>query len=426
MRIGVVRRDDPGVFADACAPLNGSDSTCVQLPSHIATGLVLGAASNGLLGNATEIMRWTRALDSDHAAMQRLLTQVFPRATSSEVSAFMDRVPGARMAGGMFHRLRHGHDLEGLIAITQRYGWKEAATWANHVFLRDFWTPHGIPWLPVGSGRVLDLLTSWGVRRSVAASLLSVNAATLGGLGLAFASGSIVRRAAARRFGRARIVRQFRHALDAAEAGDLGQVCTRFGSIIDTLEHHVTVHDRLAMASVLVAGAEREFEVAEVRIRAAHMAAHELRTIIRRSDPSAALDVWAGASVSMHGFAGLLLARAHPLAYDEDRADIAALQTLRSTVERAVRHAVQLNQDGGALRPRRPLSAVVNYLIALDTTLAYPDVVIDREERDPLVVRDRMVRGLEQVPRGFETYASSVLERLVRRYPVGSGNGAMA
>jgi hypothetical protein len=417
VRHGFIPRDDPERFAEACSPLNAA-ATDLEVPAHVATGLVLGAASSGVLTNATDLMRWTRALDSDSAALQRFLSSVFPRATASEVSAFMDRVPGARMAGGMFHRLRHGHDLEGLIAVTQRYGWREGATWANHLFLRDFWTPHGIPWLPAGSGRVLDLLTSWGVRRSVAASLLSVNAASLGGLALAFAAGSIVRNVARGRIGRARLVRQFRHALEAAEAGDLGQACTRFASIVDTLEPHVTVYDRLAMATVLVGSAEHELDALEARIRAAHMAVQELHFVVRRAEPSAVLELWAGASVSLHGFAGLLLARAYPLAYDEDRFDTAALLTLRSTVERALRHAASLHQERGPLRPRRPLSATVNYLIAMDTTLAFPDVVIDREERDPLVLRDRLLRGLEQVPPGFEGYAGEVRDRLVRRYPL--------
>jgi hypothetical protein len=415
--IGPFRGDDPVLFEQACAPLNGPGAGRLDMPVTIASGLVLVAASLGLLVNATALMRWTRMLDSDGAALQRFLREVLPLATRAEVSAFLDRVPGATYAGGMFHRLRHGHDLAGFIAVTQHHGWEAGLTWFNHVFVRDFWTPHGVPWLPAGSGRLLDLLAEWGVKRTVAASLLSVNAATLGGMLLAISATRLLRRAAMQGVGLARLRRDMAAALEAAEVGDLRQACARVHRIGLAYPSYVDARTRFALAGSLVSAAQREDD-GDLRVEAGDLALGLLRDVLDRCPPSQTVVLWGGASVSFVGLTGLLYAQAYPLAYHDDRPNLAERQALRSTVDRALRHADVLNEDGGMLRPRRPLSAAVNYLLALDTAIAYPDVVVRAGTPSPDAIRRKLEMTLTTVDQRMRPYAEQVSERLAQRYPL--------
>lgn len=408
--------DDPLRFERDCAPLNGPAGERLDVPVTISTGLVLGAASAGLLTNATDLMRWTRAFDSDGAALQRFLQEALPTATTSEVAAFMDRVPGATYAGGMFHRLQHGHDLAGLVAVTQRYGWEAGLSWFNHVFARDFWTPHGVPWLPAGSGPLLDVLFEWGVRRTVAASLLSVNAATLGGMLLAIGATKLLGRAAIKAVARVRLRRDMASAFEAAEVGDLQQACVRVQRVRLAYPTVLDARARFSLAAALVRGAQAEGD-GDLRVETGALALELLREVLDREAPSRSVALWGGAPVSFAGLIGLLYGQAYPLAFHDDRPHLAARQALRSTVDRALRQAAALNEAGGALRPRRPLSAAVNYLIALDTAAAYPDVVT-RAGTSPVTIRRTLDATLATVDDGMRSYAERVRERLARRYPL--------
>lgn len=157
------------VNGDSISALEKSENPLIELerrkvPKHVTMHLIHLFTAAGVFTNADDITRFTRDLmDNDNAAIQQWLRKVFSPEEAREISLWMDTSPGAEYAGGWAHRLEHGHDISALVELSNEYGLTGAIEWTNHVWLRDFWTPHGVPYLPSGSGTVYDWLVSAGV-----------------------------------------------------------------------------------------------------------------------------------------------------------------------------------------------------------------------------------------------------------------------
>lgn len=156
-----------------------------KLEAADVAGIAAFAVAAGILANETEITRFTRGImDSDSAPLQRLMQTILDPQRASEINAWMDQVPGSVAGGGWAHRLHHGHDVQSLVVLIEQEGVGAAAHWMNHIYLRDFWTPHGVPWLPGGSGDAYEVMVSLGVSPSTALDLLAINAAEAAGFTL--------------------------------------------------------------------------------------------------------------------------------------------------------------------------------------------------------------------------------------------------
>lgn len=177
---GALRGDDPERIEAECAYLTGIlRPGPAVVPNHVIQGFAAAGVAAGLLAFEGPIMRFTRGhMDVDGGVFQQLWRSVFPRSdVTRAVDTFMDHVPGWSVPGGTFHRIHHGHDLEALVRIMNDHNVEGALQWVNHVALRDFWTPHGVPFLPSGSGTVYEWLVNAGFSKATAANLLTINAA---------------------------------------------------------------------------------------------------------------------------------------------------------------------------------------------------------------------------------------------------------
>lgn len=145
------------VLADSVERLKSSENPLIRLetqkiPQNFRASFLYAAAAAGMFANATEVTRVTRALmDDDKALLQQWLRNGFNPEQAADISAWMDRVPGTEVAGGFGHRLLHGHDAQAMFELMREHGSVGAIEWTNHVWLRDFWTPHGVPYLPAGT-----------------------------------------------------------------------------------------------------------------------------------------------------------------------------------------------------------------------------------------------------------------------------------
>lgn len=414
--------DDLTAFERTPTPLGDMRAPDAPLPVTAVTGVALAGASVGAFTNATDLMRFTRPLmDADTAGLQLWLAEVFPAATNPAVSRAMDTVPGAEHAGGMFHRLQHGHDIEGLVAMVRAYGLDGAASWFNHVGLRDLWTPHGVPWLPAGASDVHAWLVELGMQRSLAATLLSVNAATLAGTALGLLAAGAFRSAIRSSLERGEAKARFDHACAALDAGDPITATERFEAAMRL--PGTTARLRL-IAAMSALEAARRSDDEETRRRVARDASYWLREFL--SDRGAetrrsSTPMWAGADVSTPGIASLLYGQAIMLAHGDDANGTLEIERMRTGVAAAIEHGDRLLDPpklGPVARPARPLSAALNYVIALETMLAYPQRLVTataqpsglrRQVREALVT----TAGSEREP-----YAVRALEQMERRYPV--------
>ena len=188
-------------------------------------------------------------MDHDQAAVQQWLRRVFNPDQAREISVWMDAAPGAEYAGGWAHRLIHGHDFAAMTEVMQEYGLVGAAEWANHVWLRGFWTPHGVPYLPAGSGTVYEWLMDAGLSSSTAMGLLTINAAE--------AASGLLLYMSAMRVGRAGFalgrVRKYRNELDQViqlvEEGSEVEAVWLVGQIEAFSERKGVSHLRLHLAT---------------------------------------------------------------------------------------------------------------------------------------------------------------------------------
>lgn len=180
--------DDLDRIKGECDFLNDWNKT--RFPTQVGQAALCAAIGAGILDNSTAITQFTRDLmDNDHGPIQVLFRRLFRPEAAEEISRWMDTVPGLDYAGGMFHRLKHGHDINALIQLVREHHITGAIEWFNHIALRDFWTPHGVPFLPSGSGTVFDWLVSLNVPKTTAIKLLSLNMAHVAGAILLYRSG---------------------------------------------------------------------------------------------------------------------------------------------------------------------------------------------------------------------------------------------
>lgn len=385
------------------------------------TGVVLAAAAVGSITNATDLMRLTRPLmDANSAGIQAWLRDTFPAAANPAVSAAMDRIPGAEYAGGTFHRLHHGHDLVGFIESVRAFGFDGAASWMNHVGLRDLWTPHGVPWLPAGSADLFAWLADLGLPKTLVASILSVNAATLAGAALGLLATTAFRQAirVATQRGEARSMLD--NAYQALDAGDPVTACERLRPLAAHPGATTALKLAVAMASLQAA---KEAVDPKTRTTVARLAADWLRQALidRKADVRGrSIPAWSHADVSATGLATLLYGQAMAFGYDVEDAVDSRYELMRTGIHELLRHADRLNDPprvAAVGRPRRPLTASVNYTMALDIVLAYPHHLA--HHFDPRSVRQKLHDALASVDdRAARAYAAAAWERLERRYPL--------
>jgi hypothetical protein len=422
IRTRLVPTDDIEAFERNATPLIDPAATEAPLPVTAVTGVALAAASVGAFANAADLMRFTRPLmDADAAGLQSWLAEVFPAAVNPAVSRAMDTLPGADYAGGMFHRLHHGHDVAGLVELVRAFGFDGAASWFNHVGLRDLWTPHGVPWLPAGAGDVHAWLVDLGMQKTLAATLLSVNAATLAGSALGLLAMTAFRRAVRSSIERAEARRRFDHALAALDAGDPVTATQRFEAAMRL--PGMTARLRLVAAMSALEAARRSDDE-QTRRRVAKDASYWLREFLAddggETARQASAPMWAGADVSTPGIAAVLYGQAIMLAYDGDATGTLEIDRMRTGVAAATEHGDRLLDPpklGPLARPARPLSAAVNYVIALETVLAYPSRLVTGHA-EPEGLRRRVREALlSAAGTEREAYARRALERLEHRYP---------
>ena len=405
-----------------------------KVPQNFFASFVYAAAAAGVVQNAAEVTRFTRGLmDNDSAGVQELLRRVFNPEQAKEISAWMDRVPGTEFSGGYAHRLFHGHDLNAMYELMQDHGAVGAAEWANHVWLRDFWTPHGVPYLPTGSGTVYSWLMDMGVTPSTAMSLLSVNAAEAAGGMLAFYS---VQRAVrgSKAFARARRYRQAVNEVEKlAQRGMEADAIFKVADIETFLDSRPAPHLRLDLALFCL---EQGYKSSANHAVSWGTHAFEIASSLCRPIEGfpKVIPYHGGTKVSFHGIAAYVTASAYASLVqrrDSDWTSIAPRlefgidQFLAVSDQQANRISIP-----GLEKPApgyRPYSALTNQLLALELVTAFGPLF--GTTSDPIAIRRRMDESLRKLAKDSGPsgeLATRISRALGRVYPWGAANSEVA
>jgi hypothetical protein len=418
------------LLGDSLEHLKSSENPLIKLeqqqgPRHVRTGVIYAAAAAGIFSNSQEITRFSRDLmDRDNAALQTWFRKVFSPEEAREISRWMDSVPGAEYAGGWGHRLTHGHDLEAAFALGLEYGHVGLIEWANHVWLRDFWTPHGVPYLPAGSGSVYEWLIGAGISPSTALGLLSINAAEA-------ATGIIGIRAGVRaRKAIASYVRSREYAKclervhvlvnEGSEAEGLRLVHkTELAASFDEAPHlrldlafFCLSRSRLSDESLSSAWGYQAYKTASDLCRDS--------SLLPRTAP-----YHGNTEVSFQGLAASIMAAATASTVQVVRPDVNAIsQQIEFGVRRFLEVAraqsrIRLQVGQKSVYGHRPYSALTNQFLALEVIYALGSLV--KTELDPAGIRrelDDLINGVQEIGDAHSEFAVRLGESLQRVYPL--------
>lgn len=395
------------VVADSVDRLQASDNPLIRIqtqkvPQNFCASFLYAAAAAGMFQNADEVTRVTRALmDDDKSLLQQWLRKVFNPEQAADISAWMDRVPGSEVAGGFGHRLLHGHDTQAMFELMRDHGSVGGIEWANHVWLRDFWTPHGVPYLPAGSETAREWLLDMGVSPSTVLSLLSINVAEAASGLLAFYS---VRRAkrgieafvTARRYKKS-VDEIKRHVQDGSELDALRLV----EDVEAFSEREAAPHLRLDLAVLCLGLSQRPDhpQAPAWGTRSFFIASN----LCRASDKFPTDVPYHGDTrVSFHGLAATILASSYASQIRRVDTD---WELISGRLEFGIRQFLHVaNEQGNASKVQihgkpvwgyRPYSALTNQLLALELTVAYGSLC--GTSIDPVTIRRKMAAGLSEL-----------------------------
>jgi tetratricopeptide (TPR) repeat protein len=415
--------DDAEQVGRECGLLNDWSQT--RFPSQVTSAAFCAAAGLGILTSATEITRVTRALmDNDRGVLQTLLRSFFNPEAAQTISRWMDTVLTQGFSGGMFHRLAHGHDLGGLLELVRQHNLTGALEWFNHVALRDFWTPHGVPYLPFGSQSIFDWLVSLGVRKTTAMSLLSLNAAQAGAALLAYkASRSAVEYVRAQ-LRKRKAQRLWDRAQSLEETNDYESADLCYD---EALSYAPDSLDALIWVSIRALERAREAENAALWRRhndRCYQLADAVR--LRLSAADQVIPFSGGTRISLRGLAATLMA----VSWSGGRGDQEdAIEGLRGILSGAVSDLLVMAEKlrAGDQVPglektflrARPFSAVLNESLALQLLTASPQPL--PTPHTPITVHKRVTDTLKAVISQNDSqsaYAGELLEGFMRKYPL--------
>lgn len=420
------------VSADSFERVRNSENPLItleqrQVPKQITSGLIYFAAASGVISNSDEITRFTRAvMDHDQSVVQQMFRKIFNPEDAREISAWMDRAPGYEIAGGWAHRLHHGHDLSAMMALHAEYGLPGVAEWTNHVWARDFWTPHGVPYLPTGSGSVYNWLVDFGVSPSNAMSLLSINAAEAAS-GLFFISaGTRVWGGVDKFRANSRYSRELKNIKKLAGNSLHEEALKQLDRLELYADRNASPHLKLDLALFCLgmslqpfspratAWGHRAFRISDQLVTAA-------------TDIPEKTEYQGGTEVSFSGLAGTIAMTTFAPYAQTANAD---LELIRVKAKLAVYQYLQMarqQKSGWAIKGRkvagyRPFSAMTNQFLALELAVSVGSLTTLPEEVDPIAIRDELLDTLQEI-KMRELEASDFLDRIetaIRRvYPSG-------
>ncbi|HWP93532.1 MAG TPA: hypothetical protein VNN20_15170 [Thermodesulfobacteriota bacterium] len=235
-------KDDIELIKSECSLLNEWKEN--KLPPVVIQSAIYAAVAMGLKINELELARLSRdVMDSDSSSLQRIISTFFDAQQLTKINTWIDKVPGKETVGGMYHRIEHGHDIEALVHLFEKHELEGVMAWFNHIALRDFWTPAGVPYLPSGSGSVYEWLCELGISSEAAADLLTINSWEMMAAILAYNSSKKMYGFIRDTIGDKRAKRSWERGLELEELGDYEAADHCFQDVLSYISerHHVEI-----------------------------------------------------------------------------------------------------------------------------------------------------------------------------------------
>lgn len=396
-----------------------------QVPRNITSSLVYFAAASGVFSSSDEITRFTRAvMDDDSAVIQQMLRKVFDPEEAREISAWMDHAPGYSVAGGWAHRLHHGHDLDAMMTLYSEHGVTGVAEWMNHVWLRDFWTPHGVPYLPAGSGTIYDWLVGAGVKPATAMGLLSINAAEAASGILLISSGKKMVAGISRFFANRSYSKEIERIKELVDDGLHSQAIDAVDTLILDIDHEVSQHLKLDVA-LFCLGLSLDNSVGNTQLWGAR--AYRIADMLcqpNKENPEST-EYLGDTEVSFAGLAGTVACTAFSSFITEEKGDLSwivkkAQYSVREYLALAKKQIDGWSVSGVKVAGYRPYSAMTNQLLALELSISLGSLTSLPASMDPRAIRKQLMDSFEKAEMNDSKsvdFIQSIKSALERVYP---------
>jgi len=401
--------DDVERIKAECPLLN--QWTSPGLPHSVLNSTILTAAAMGLLKNERDLLRMTRKMDSNRAIFQKVLKLFCKESEIKKISQWMDKIPYRRcIGGGVTHRVKHGHDIGALIKLIKRHNFKGAAVWFNHVGLQDFWTPAGVPYLPIGNKTIYGWLQKLGLGKKTAANLLSVYCTRLAFVLTIYCGGKDLYQFVKKKIKKRKIKNLWNRAIELEHLGDYGTASYCYDKILTSLPEDSEFTLWTAMKYFQYAQQQDHVEMWKSNLLRAYQLADTVRIKLIKDK---VIPYHGGILLSMRGLAAIIMASSWMgMSAHDDYHVIKGI--IASGVNDLVKMAERLKQRIGL----RLFSSVANEALVLDLLI---DAPFDLPTvYTPLTIHGRITEtltGLSKKKNKDGKYAEKVLGGFIQRYP---------
>ena len=404
-------KDDVTLIKQNCDVLNNLANT--QLSPVLYQSLLYAGAGMGLFSTQTELARWSRnIMDVNTAQPQKVLEMIFGESSIKEISQWMDTAPGFNViGGGVTHRVQHGHDIEALVQLANDHNIAGVAEWLNHVVLRDFWTPAGVPYLPIGSGSIYDWLTSIGVGKEMAASFLSLNAWQAMTIIMTYKSGKKMYKLVREQINNKKARQLLDRGQELENVGDLIAANECYDKVLSYTIDNQIVNLWFAMKFLHKGQQEKGSELVQQHFLRSFNIANGARLKLIKDQ---SIPYEGGIEVSLRGVLTTTMATTW-LGVSQNGNVEAIKGAIASGVEDFIKMANKLRDSF----LDRPFSAIANEVLALKLLMSAPFDI--PTSQTPLTIRNSIFESLNNLTLekgNAGDYAKELLEGLERQYPI--------
>jgi len=408
----VIFKDDVEMIKKDCSLLN--DWTVIKEPFAVTHSAILATAGMGILANETKLAQLSRSImDSDASIFQQILNFFFNPQEIKQISKWMDTVPGKSFAGGgVTHRIMHGHDVSALIELIQNHNLAGVAEWFNHVALRDFWTPAGVPYLPFGSNTVYEWLCSIGVSKSTAASLLSVNFWNVMGLIMIYHSSMAFYGLIKEKINTKKVKKLWDRAREFEELEDFDAANQCYDQVLSYVSDRPEVTVWIAMNYLKLAKQQNIKRVWKSNLLRAYQLADSARLKLTKDKT---ILYYGGVQLSLRGLTTTIMASSWGSFAGENN-----LYAIKGVIASAIEDLLKMANSLKDKWHSRPFSAIANEALALNLLTASPFPL--PSAFSPIIVHKRIVDTLKHIAlKDSEEaiYAQALLNGFHKKYPLG-------
>ena len=403
-------KDDVDMIRQGCSILNNITTT--SSPA-LFQSLLYASAGMGLLSNEIELARLSRdIMDVNGSPQQILIEMMFGKTHVTEISRWMDSAPGFKtIGGGWTHRIQHGHDISALVQLAQNHNIAGVSEWLNHVVLRDFWTPSGVPYLPAGSSSMYNWLTSQGVGKMAASKILSINAWQVMGLIMVYRSSKKMYKLIREQIDNRKARQLFDRGQELEIAEDFIAANECYDRVLGYSMESPDINLWFAMKFFHMGQQETQNELTNQHFLRCYNTANGTRL---RLTEDRTIPYQGGIEISLRGMLTTIMASSW-MSISQDGNSDAIKGAIASGVDDLIKMANKLKDNF----LDRPFSAMANEVLALKLLMSAPFDI--PTSQTPLTIRSSIFNTLNELAmeggnRG--AYAKTLIEGIERQYPL--------